>query len=85
MYGLVNRALQDMVCDRFGPEIWQVICQKATVETDQFLRLSFPRLCPPSVECSDSESEFLTLHYHSEQKGLASMVIGLLKGAGTSP
>ncbi|MBG1261622.1 heme NO-binding domain-containing protein [Nostoc commune] len=39
MYGLINKAIQDMVCDRFGEETWQTIKQKAEVEIDDFLRM----------------------------------------------
>jgi hypothetical protein len=28
MYGLTNKAIQDMVCSRFGEQIWQAIKQK---------------------------------------------------------
>ncbi|HYW22417.1 MAG TPA: heme NO-binding domain-containing protein [Nodularia sp. (in: cyanobacteria)] len=39
MYGLVNKGIHDMVCSRFGEEIWQEIKQKAEVETDVFLSM----------------------------------------------
>ncbi|WP_226889462.1 heme NO-binding domain-containing protein [Nostoc sp. MG11] len=39
MYGLINKAIRDMVCDRFGEEIWQTIKQKAEVKIDTFLRM----------------------------------------------
>ncbi|MFN6465501.1 MAG: heme NO-binding domain-containing protein [Nostoc sp. DedVER02] len=43
MYGLINKAIQDMVCDRFGEETWQTIKQKAEVQIDDFLRMeSYP-------------------------------------------
>lgn len=43
MYGLINKAIRDMVCDRFGEEIWQIIKQKAEIKIDTFLRMeSYP-------------------------------------------
>jgi Haem-NO-binding len=39
MYGLVNKAIADMVKSRFGEEIWQQIRQKAAVENDTFLSM----------------------------------------------
>jgi hypothetical protein len=39
MYGLVNKAIHDMVCTQFGEEIWQQIRQKAEIETDTFLSM----------------------------------------------
>ncbi|AFZ26972.1 heme NO binding protein [Cylindrospermum stagnale PCC 7417] len=39
MYGLINKAIQDMVCERFGKEAWQAIKQKAEVKVDSFLRM----------------------------------------------
>ncbi|WP_414551775.1 heme NO-binding domain-containing protein [Anabaena sp. CCY 0017] len=152
MYGLVNKGIQNMVCSRFGEEIWRKIKQKAEVETDFFLSMegypddithrlikaasvvldlspseimaafgefwveyasqegygemmdmtgdtlpeflenldnlhtrigiSFPKLQPPSFECTDVEEDSLSLHYHSHREGLAPMVFGLVKGLG---
>lgn len=39
MYGLVNKAIHDMVCSQFGEATWQQIRQKADVETDAFLSM----------------------------------------------
>jgi len=39
MYGLVNKAIQDMVCSRFGEEIWKEIKQKAEVSVDVFISM----------------------------------------------
>jgi Haem-NO-binding len=36
MYGLVNKAIQDMVCSKFGLETWQTIKQAAAVQDDSF-------------------------------------------------
>lgn len=46
------------------------------------IRLTFPELNPPSIVCSNIESNSLILHYHSERPGLSPMVVGLLKGLG---
>lgn len=39
MYGLVNKAIQNMVCDRFGEETWEKIKQTAGVEVNSFLSM----------------------------------------------
>jgi hypothetical protein len=39
MYGLVNKAIQDMVCSRFGENTWQEIKQKAGIEVDFFITM----------------------------------------------
>lgn len=37
MYGLVNKAIHDMVCVNFGEETWEKIREKAEVEVGSFL------------------------------------------------
>ena len=153
MYGLVNKAIQDMVCSRFGEDIWKEIKHKAEVDVDVFLSMegypddmthklvkaaslvlslspkqimqafgefwvqytaqegygemmdmsgdtlpeflenldnlharvgvSFPKLQPPSFECTDMEENSLSLHYRSDREGLTPMILGLVKGLGT--
>lgn len=39
MYGLVNKAVQDLVCSRFGEDTWQKIKRKAGVEDDVFVSM----------------------------------------------
>ncbi|OLP16557.1 heme NO-binding protein [Leptolyngbya sp. 'hensonii'] len=39
MYGLVNKAIEDMVCSHFGEETWQTIKQKAELEIDAFISM----------------------------------------------
>jgi hypothetical protein len=39
MYGLVNKAIQDMVCSRFDEKTWEEIKQKAEIEVDVFIRM----------------------------------------------
>ncbi|MGH1392847.1 MAG: heme NO-binding domain-containing protein [Trichormus sp.] len=39
MYGLVNQAIHDMVCSRFGEETWQVIKHKAEVDVEIFISM----------------------------------------------
>jgi hypothetical protein len=152
MYGLVNKAIQDMVCSRFGEETWKVIKQKADLDVDVFISMegypddithrlvksasevlslsptevmqafgefwvqytaqegygemmdmsgdslpeflenldnlharvgvSFPKLQPPSFECSEMEENSLNLHYRSSREGLTPMIVGLVKGLG---
>jgi len=152
MYGLVNKAIQDMVCSRFSEETWKVIKHKAEVDVDVFISMegypddithrlvkaasdvlglspteimqafgefwvqytaeegygemmdmsgdtlpeflenldnlharvgvSFPKLQPPSFECTDMEENSLNLHYRSDREGLTPMILGLVKGLG---
>ncbi len=152
MYGLVNKAIQDMVCNRFGEKMWKDIKRKALVEEDVFISMesypddmthrlikatsiilglssskimqlfgeywvqytakegygelmdmggdtlpeflenlnnlhahvgvNFPKLEPPSFECTHVEEDALVLHYHSTREGLSPMIIGLVKGLG---
>jgi hypothetical protein len=44
--------------------------------------LSFPELRPPSFECQELEGGALRLRYTSTRPGLASLVVGLLRGLG---
>jgi hypothetical protein len=39
MYGLVNRAIEQMVCSKFGPETWESIRQRAGLDVDGFIAL----------------------------------------------
>jgi hypothetical protein len=39
MYGLVNKAIADMVCSQFGTAKWQEICAAAAVEQTSFLSM----------------------------------------------
>src|SRR5688572_16401376 len=40
MYGLVNRAVEQMVTSKFGVDTWQKICEKAGTSCDGFVALS---------------------------------------------
>jgi Haem-NO-binding len=152
MYGLVNKAIQDMVCTHFGEDTWNQIKQKAELEVETFISMEgypddvthrlvkaasevlglssrevmeafgvfwvqytategygemmdmagdnlpeflenldelhtrvgvlFPKLQPPSFDCSEMEEESLKLHYYSHREGLAPMVVGLVQGLG---
>ncbi len=43
MYGLVNRALQQMICARCGNEGWQSVRHRAGIEDEVFVRMdSYP-------------------------------------------
>lgn len=42
----------------------------------------FDELVPPSFQCTEVKDGTLLLHYHSRRKGLAPLVVGLLKGLG---
>jgi hypothetical protein len=39
VYGLVNKAIQDMVCTRFGEDTWQKIKQTAEIDIDIFISM----------------------------------------------
>ena len=152
MYGLVNKAIEDMVCSNHGEETWEEIKRKAEIEVDTFVSMEgypddvthrlvkaasevlglsaaqimhafgeywvqytakegygemmnmsgdslpeflenldalhtrvgviFPKLQPPSFECTEAEAQTLHLNYYSDRQGLAPMVKGLVKGLG---
>lgn len=154
MYGLVNKAIEDLIRSRFGDATWQAIRKQAGVQAEEFVRMEdypdelsyrlvaaasqqlalppeqlleafgeywtlytakegygdmlkaygdslfaflqnlddlhtrvgmfYPKLKPPHFECSDVTAHSLVLHYYSERPGLAPMVIGLVKGLGTT-
>lgn len=43
MYGLVNKAVQDLVCSQFGEETWEAIKRRAGVDADVFVSMeSYP-------------------------------------------
>ena len=37
MYGMVNKAVEDLVCEKFGEDKWEEIKEKAGVDVDIFL------------------------------------------------
>ncbi|MBE9609554.1 heme NO-binding domain-containing protein [Chitinilyticum piscinae] len=37
MYGIVNKAIQEMVTSRFGEEVWQRVSQRAGIADEDFL------------------------------------------------
>lgn len=39
MYGLVNKAIEDMVCSSFSEDTWEMIRQKAEVDIDAFISM----------------------------------------------
>lgn len=39
MYGLVNKAIEEMVCQNYGEEIWETIKQKAEIQVDTFISM----------------------------------------------
>lgn len=152
MYGLINKAIQDMICNQTSEEIWQQIKQKADIDVEVFVNIEnypddythrliqaasqvlelspaevmqafgeywvqytaqegfgeiidmcgdslpeflenldnlharvgvvFPKLSPPSFECTDQEDNALNLHYYSDRQGLSPMIFGLVKGLG---
>lgn len=152
MYGLVNKAVEDLVVSRFGEPTWEAIKEKAGVDVEAFISMqgypdevtynlvaaaseileipaaavletfgefwvtftanegyghlldmagkdiptflenldemhtrvavSFPNLRPPSFWCTDVTPEGLRLHYRTHRRGLAPLVVGLLRGLG---
>jgi hypothetical protein len=72
MYGLVNKAIEQMVCARFVLETWEIIKRTAGVSSAAFLSMeSYP---------DDVTQRLMLLHYFSDRPGLAPMVVGLLEG-----
>ena len=152
MYGMVNKAIEQMVCAKHGEEVWETIKVKAEVEVEVFIsnesydddvtyrlvaaassvlglpaetvlkgfgrywvletaqkgygalmrssgknlaeflvnldhmhtrvKLMFPKLIPPRIECHAVTSSSLQLRYFSHRPGLAPFVIGLVEGLG---
>jgi len=152
MYGLVNQAIEDLVRSNHDDATWEVIKQRAEVQTEAFLGMEeypddvtyrlvqaaaevlntppeeflrafgeywvlytakkgygemltmagknlpeflrnldtlhtrvgviMPNLQPPSFVCTEVSEHSLHLHYYSHRQGLASMVIGLVRGLG---
>ncbi len=150
MYGMVNKAIEDLVTINFGADKWIAVKRKAGLEIDSFISndaypdcityglvsaasevlglpvskilfafgefwvlhtaksgygdllsaagrdmpefldylpsfhtrvaLMFPHLKPPRFECSDRQSNRITMHYYSERPGLSMFVEGLLHG-----
>lgn len=39
MYGLVNKAVEDLVCTHFGEDTWEAIKQQANVDVDVFVSM----------------------------------------------
>ena len=39
MYGLVNKAVEDLVCSKFGEETWNKILEEAGVDVDSFVSM----------------------------------------------
>jgi hypothetical protein len=39
MYGLINKAIQDLVCERFGSEKWEEIKELSNLKDDLFISL----------------------------------------------
>jgi hypothetical protein len=37
MYGIVNKAIQDLITDKFGAEVWEAVKEKSEVDVDFFL------------------------------------------------
>ena len=154
MYGLVNKAVEDLVRTRFGADVWEQIRTRAGIGVDSFISmdpypddvtyklvgaasevldlpaavvleafgefwirytakegygemfslfgsnfgeflhsldalhthigLTFSELRPPTFHCEDlGEGEYL-LSYFSTREGLAPMMLGLIKGLGTT-
>ena len=61
MYGLVNRAIQDPVRERFGEDAWEEIKSKAGVDVDVFL----------SIEGHPDDVSYALVPAASEVLGLA--------------
>ena len=150
MYGLVNRALQQLVCARCGNEGWERVRMRAGVNDDVFLRMDsypdeiterllvcaseeldtttgelledfgrywvrytmvegygallndlgsdfraaldsldgmharvsllYPALRSPRFRCEIIDTEHIRLHYWSDRRGMAPMVVGLVEG-----
>ncbi|PON19691.1 hypothetical protein C2W62_01480 [Candidatus Entotheonella serta] len=61
MYGLVNKAIAELVCDRYGEETWDIIKEKADVDIDAFI----------SMDSYDDEVSYKLVGATSEVLGLS--------------
>jgi hypothetical protein len=152
MYGMVNKAIEQMVCANHGEPVWEAIKTQANVDVDAFIsnesydddvtyrlvaaasevlktpsetvlrafgrywvletaqrgygalmqtsgrnladflvnldhmhtrvKLIFPKLIPPRIECREVTASSMQLHYFSHRPGLAPFVVGLVEGLG---
>lgn len=39
MFGLVNRAVEELICTQFGEETWEAIKEKASLEVEAFISM----------------------------------------------
>jgi hypothetical protein len=46
------------------------------------IRISFPNLKPPIINCIEKKDGELTFEYYSERPGLTPMIVGLIRGLG---
>lgn len=152
MYGMVNKAIEQMVCANHGEPVWEAIKTQAQVDVEVFIsnesydddvtyrlvaaasnvlglpaetvlkafgrywvletaqkgygalmrssgnnlaeflvnldhmhtrvKLMFPKLIPPRIECHAVTDSSLQLRYFSHRPGLAPFVVGLVEGLG---
>jgi hypothetical protein len=61
MYGIVNKAIEDLIKENFGEEKWEAIKKKSEVDIDFFL----------SNEPYDDDITFRLAHAASEETGLS--------------
>jgi len=66
MYGIVNKAIEEFVCDRFGLETWDAILARSTGAHPAFVsalayddRITFDLIAAGSDVCSMPESRFM--------------------------
>ena len=83
MYGLVNRAVQDLICERFGAGAWERIKQRAGVDVDVFISMDgYPdevtyklvgaaseELGTPAAQLLEAFGEYWTLYTAREGYG----------------
>lgn len=56
MYGMVNRAIEDLVTERLGPEAWERVCARAGVKTPVFVSSeSYPDELTPRLAAAAAE------------------------------
>ena len=58
MYGLVNKAIQDLVCDKFGDDKWAEIKKLSNFEDDFFIGLQ-PTMMPRTISQAALKSRVL--------------------------
>ena len=83
MYGMVNRALQDLVVTAYSPQTWDAIAQRANVDVDIFVSSEgYPDAMTYSLIGAASDELKIPVDQLLEQFGVHWIVITAQRGYG---